>query len=84
MSIDTQKSAVVLIEFQNQWTNKGLYHFFNLRVFTPGFFTSSGLFLNRCPILCHQKRFALAIEHLGEHLKRDPKREFIGIRSLLL
>ena len=26
MNIDTQKSAVVLIEFQNQWTDKGLYH----------------------------------------------------------
>ena len=26
MKIDTQKSAVVLIEFQNQWTDKGLYH----------------------------------------------------------
>ncbi len=26
MNIETQKSAVVLIEFQNQWTDKGLYH----------------------------------------------------------
>ena len=26
MNIDPQKSAVVLIEFQNQWTDKGLYH----------------------------------------------------------
>ena len=24
MNVDTQKSAVVLIEFQNQWTNKGV------------------------------------------------------------
>ena len=81
MNVDTQKPAVVLIEFQNQWTNKGLYHFFNLRVFTPGFFTSSDLFLDRGPILCYQKRFALAIEHLSEHLKRDRKREFIGFEK---
>jgi len=26
MNVDTNESAIVLIEFQNQWTKKGLYH----------------------------------------------------------
>ena len=58
MNVDTQKSAVVLIEFQNQWTNKGLYHWL-----IKGQLTSRNVLANTITLVDEARKKGVKIIH---------------------
>ena len=71
MNVDTQKSAVVLIEFQNQWTNKGLYHWL-----IKGQLTSRNVLANTITLVDEARKKGVKIIHAP--LIIDPENKMDG------
>ncbi len=58
MNIEKRKSAVVLIEFQNQWTTKGLYHWL-----IKGQLTSRNVLANTITLVDEARKKGVKIIH---------------------